>query len=70
MIGPTPLDVANALVTGYDLVDRHQPAIAVLIVAAAFALAWRALRRAVRYVDDLADEQQQIASTRKETSRP
>ncbi|MCX4232092.1 hypothetical protein [Streptomyces ortus] len=62
-MGPTPLDVANTLVTGGDLIDRHWPIFALLAAAIVLALAWRALRRASRYIDDLADEQQAAADS-------
>lgn len=65
-MGPTPLDVANAWLTGSDLIDRYWPLLAVLAVlavaAAVITLAWRALRRAARHVDGLLGEQQQTAA--------
>lgn len=66
-MAPTPLDVFSALVTAYDLVDRHLPVLAAFAAAAAIGLAVRSLRRAGRYVDEAVAEQQIIAHARKET---
>lgn len=63
--------LVNAWLTASELIDRYWPIAAVLAVAAvAITLMRRSLYRAARYVDDFAEEQQQIAAdidTRKET---